>query len=187
MAYARRAQLPLARVARVGVFSALAFGVNAPFLAIPNIELFSLALFLSGVFLGLKEGLAVGLVAGTIFVFFNPNGPQTILLVGLAQITGFALFGLSGGLLRRLIIGKTPGRRLAALMIFVGATLTLWYDLTTNLSFAVLFGPFWPTLIGGLGFALIHIISNAVIFGMSSLVIEKIWKRIEFYMPPLAG
>jgi len=182
-----RRQIPLLRVARVGVFSALAFGVNAPFLAIPNVELFSLALFLSGAFLGLFEGIAVSLVAGVIFIFFNPNGPQTILVVGFTQLFGFFLFGLLGGILRRFLIGKTSGMRKALLLIFVGASLTLWYDLTTNLVFALLFGPFWPTMIGGLSFALVHIISNTVIFGMSSLAIERIWKRIEFYMPPLAG
>jgi hypothetical protein len=187
MASTRHRQLPLARVARIGIFSALAFGINAPFLAIPNVELFSLALFLTGVFIGPVEGIAVSVIAGTIFVFFNPNGPQTIIFVGLAQLLGFALFGLSGGLLRALIIGKKADFKLAILLIFVGAILTLWYDLSTNLVFAIIFGPFWPTLIAGIGFALVHIVSNTVIFGMSSLVIDKIWKRIEYYMPPLAG
>ncbi len=182
-----RTQLPLARIARVGIFSALAFGINAPFLAIPNVELFSLALFLAGVFLGLIEGLAVGFIAGVIFVFFNPNGPQTVPLVGLAQMQGFMLFGLVGGVLRSFVISKKTGLVPVLLLILIGVALTLWYDLSTNLAFALLFGPFWPVLIGGLAFALVHIISNAVIFGMSSLVIGKIWKRIEFYMPPVAG
>ncbi|OGC89781.1 MAG: hypothetical protein A2W25_02750 [candidate division Zixibacteria bacterium RBG_16_53_22] len=187
MASTRHRQLPLARVARIGIFSALAFGINAPFLAIPNIELFSLALFLAGLFIGPVEGTMVGLVAGAIFVLFNPNGPQTIIFVGLAQLFGFALFGLSGGLLRNLFVGKKANLKSAILLILIGAFLTLWYDLSTNLIFAILFGPFWPTLIAGIGFALLHIASNAVIFGMSSLVIDKIWKRIEYYMPPLAG
>jgi hypothetical protein len=184
MALLRRASIPLPRVARVGVFSALAFGINVPFLAIPSVELFSLGLFLSGVFLGIFEGIAVGLIAGTIFVFFNPNGPQTVLLVGLAQLLGFVLFGLFGGLLRPFAIRKGAGIGLGVVLLLIGVGLTLWYDLSTNLAFALLFGPFWPTMIGGLSFALVHIISNAVFFGMSSLVIGKIWKRIEYYMPP---
>jgi hypothetical protein len=180
-------QLALARIARVGIFSALAFGANAPFLAIPNVEIFSLMVFLSGVYLGTAEGLAVGFVAGTILVFFNPNGPQMILLVGLAQIVGFMMFALVGGLLRRPILRLVCGTRLAMLLISVGALLTLMYDIITNLAFAAVFGPFWQVLIGGIGFGLLHLASNTIIFGMSSLIIGKIWKRIEFYMPPLAG
>ena len=177
----------LTHIARVGVFAALAFGVNAPFLVIPNVEVFSLALFLSGVFLGIVDGLAVALIAGVIFIFFNPNGPQTVLPVGLAQLVGFLLFGLAGSVLRSLVLGKHVTGRVAVLLVIVGAILTLWYDFSTNLVLAILFGPFWMTLIGGLGFGIIHIVSNCILFGTSSLIINRIWKRIEYIMPPLAG
>jgi len=187
MAGRSRTVFGLSRAARVGVFAALSYGINAPLLAIPNIELFSLGLFLSGVFLGAIDGLATAIVAGIILVFFNPNGPQTIFLVGLAQLIGFALFGLGGGALRRLVLRNGDPRRVALILTVVGAILTFWYDLSTNLAFALFFGPFWPVMIGGLGFGVLHIVSNGVIFGASSLVIQRIWKRIEYFMPPLAG
>jgi hypothetical protein len=176
----------LSHVARVGVFSALAFGVNAPFLAIPNIELFSLALFLSAILLGLGDGLAVALIAGVIFVFFNPNGPQTIPLVGIAQLVGFLLFGLAGGLLRPFILRHHETPSMMILLAACGSLLTLWYDLTTNLAFAAAIGPFWPTLTAGLAFGIIHLVSNTIIFGLSSLLINRIWKRIGYLLPPLA-
>ncbi len=182
-----RGRFSLSHVARVGIFSALAFGVNAPFLVIPNVEVFSLALFLAAVLLGIGDGLAVAFVSGLIFVFFNPNGPQTVPLVGLAQITGFILFGVAGGLFRQAILGHHESTRIALLLAGCGLGLTFIYDLATNLAFAITFGPFWPSLIGGLGFGLIHIISNTVIFGLSSLIIHRIWKRIGYLLPPLAG
>lgn len=174
-------------VARVGVFAALAFGINAPLLAVPNIEIFSLSLFLSGLFLGLAGGVATALVAGIIFVFFNPNGAQPILAVGLVQMLGFILFGLCGGLVRPIILRKDNIRITILVMLISGAVLTIWYDLSTNLVFALLFGPFWPALIGGLLFSIVHTISNTVIFGLSGAVVQKIWKRIEYIMPPLAA
>lgn len=176
-----------ANVALVGVFAALAFGVNAPFLAIPNIEVFSLALFLSGLYLGIKNGAAAAAVAGIIFVFFNPNGIQPVLLVGMAQLAGFVLFALTGGLLRQPVLRNHDPGRTALILVASGLLLTLWYDFSTNAAFAALFGPFWPVLIGGLGFSLVHIISNTVIFGLAATVVSKIWKRIEYIMPPLAG
>jgi len=178
--------LSMSGVARVGVFAALAFGVNAPLLAVPNIELFSFSLFLSGLFLGVSGGAATALVAGIIFVFFNPNGAQPILAVGLMQLFGFILFGLCGGLLRPLILKKDNIRVTMITLLAAGALLTVWYDLSTNLVFAYLFGPFWPVLIAGLGFSAVHIVSNTIIFGLSGAVVQKIWKRIEYIMPPLA-
>lgn len=177
----------ISSVARVAVFAALAFGVNAPFLAIPNVETFSLALFLSGLFLGKANGTATAAIAGIIFIFFNPNGPQPVLLVGIAQLVGFLLFGFAGGVLRPLILHRENSGRSTLLLILAGALLTLWYDLSTNLAFAALLGPFWPTLIGGLGFSLMHLVSNTVIFGLAGAIVYRIWRRIEYIMPPLAG
>ncbi len=174
-------------VARVGVFAALAFGINTPFLAIPNIELFSFSLFLSGLYLGKSGGTATALVAGIIFVFFNPNGAQPILAIGLVQLFGFLLFGFIGGLLRPAILKKDNIKITVALLLVSGLVLTLWYDLTTNLAFAYIFGPFWPALVAGLGFSIIHTVSNTVIFGISGAVVQRIWKRIEYIMPPLAA
>lgn len=174
-------------LARVAVFAALAFGVNAPFLAIPNVETFSLALFLAGLYLGKINGAATATIAGIIFIFFNPNGPQPVLLVGITQLFGFLLFGFAGGVLRPLILQKGNTIRSTLVLISAGALLTLWYDLSTNLAFAAIFGPFWPVLIGGISFSLIHLVSNTVMFGFAGAIVYKIWRRIEYIMPPLAG
>lgn len=174
-------------VARVGVFAALAFGINTPFLAIPNIELFSFSLFLSGLYMGKAGGAATALVAGIIFVFFNPNGAQPILAIGVVQLFGFLLFGFFGGLVRPAILKKDNIKLTIAVLLVSGLVLTLWYDFTTNLLFAYIFGPFWPALIAGLGFSIIHTVSNTIMFGISGVVVQKIWKRIEYIMPPLAA
>lgn len=179
--------LSLSNVARIAIFAALAFGVNAPFLAIPNIETFSLALFLTGLFLGKFDGVATSIIAGFIFIFFNPNGPQLVLTIGLTQVFGFVLFGLTGGAMRKSILINEGSRRSAVLLAVAGLVLTFWYDFSTNVVFALTFGPFWPTLIGGLSFAIVHIISNTVLFGLCGALVYKVWRRIEYYLPPLAG
>ncbi|MEE9553330.1 MAG: hypothetical protein V3W18_03440 [candidate division Zixibacteria bacterium] len=179
--------LNLSSIARVAVFAAFAFGVNAPFWAIPNVETFSLALFLTGLFLGISSGVGAAFIAGTIFIFFNPNGPQPVILVGIAQIFGFMLFAFSGGALRKIVLKESKPARLAVILAFSGLILTFWYDLSTNLVFALMFGPFWPTLIGGLTFGIIHLVSNTILFGLSGLIVKRIWKRLEYYLPPVGS
>jgi hypothetical protein len=177
----------LSNVARVAVFAALAFAVNAPFWAIPNIETFSLALFLSGLFLGWFNGAAAAAVAGIIFIFFNPGGPQPVIIVGLTQVLGFIFFALSGGALRNTILKSGSVGRAVLILAVCGFILTLWYDLSTNLVFALTFGPFWPTMIAGITFGATHLLSNTILFAITGTVVLKIWKRIEFISPPLSG
>ncbi len=177
----------LTSIARVAVFAALAFGVNAPFWAIPNIETFSLALFLTGLFLGVLNGAAAAFVAGTIFIFFNPNGPQPVIVVGIVQVFGFMLFAFAGGAMRNLILRESNRTRLTIVLAICGLLLTFWYDLTTNLAFALLIGPFWPTIIGGLAFSAVHLATNTILFGSSALIIRGIWKRLQYYLPPVAS
>ena len=174
-------------IARIGVFAALALGINFPFLAIPNVEVISVTLFLSGLFLGFKHGTMSAIIAGIIFVFFNPNGPQPVIIVGIAQVMGFVTFPIAGGLLRNVMLTKRTVQTNVILMSVLGLILTLWYDILTNLAFAVTIGPFWIVLWGGLSFAVAHIISNSIIFGFTGAFIHKIWKRLEHSLPPLAS
>jgi hypothetical protein len=90
-------------------------------------------------------------------------------------------------LARPAVLKKDNIKLTIAVLLVFGAVLTFWYDLSTNLAFAYIFGPFWPALLAGIGFSIIHTVSNTVIFGLSGAVVQKIWKRIEYIMPPLAA
>jgi hypothetical protein len=172
-------------VARIAVFAALALGANFPFLVIPSVEVISVTLFWCGLFLGWKHGMASAFLAGIIFVYFNPNGPQPIILVGLAQITGFVTYALFGGLFRKFLLNNDKIINVIITMTALGAVLTLLYDTITNIMFAITIGPFWVVLIGGLSFAVAHIISNTIIFGFSGVLVNKVWKRLEQSLPPV--
>lgn len=176
----------MSSVARIAIFSAMALGANAPFLVIPNIEVLSLCIFLSGLYLGFKNGTAVAVVAGLIHIFFNPGGPQPVIIIGIVQIAGFILFAMGGSVLRRSILNNDNILKNVLILAAAGFALTFWYDLTTNIVFAFIFGPFWAALIGGLIFGITHIISNALLFGAFGTVARKIWRRIEHYMPSSA-
>ena len=90
---------PSFKIAILSTFAALAvvFGYMLAF--IPNIEIFTLTIFLSGFILGKKEGLFVGLLSSIIFTLLNPLNPSPPPLF-LYQITHYSLTGLLGGFLR---------------------------------------------------------------------------------------
>lgn len=164
------------RIAAAGLFAALAIAINFPLLGIPNVELFSLCLFISGVFLRIWGGFIVPLVAGSIFIIFNPNGPPTLFTVAIAQIVGFIIFGLAGAFFGRSILRNKSRPIGIMLLAAIGVVLTFIYDLLTNAAFAVTIGPFWPTIIGGIGFSIWHIVSNGLIFGFFEPLLVKLWR-----------
>jgi hypothetical protein len=160
------------------MFAALALALNFPLLGIPNVEIFSICLFISGLFLGYWGGFVTPLVAGLIFIFFNPNGPPSLIILVFAQLAGFILFGLTGALFGKIILrnkNRVVGMTFCAA---IGVVLTFIYDLLTNLAIASAFGPFWPTVISGIAFSLWHMASNGIIFGLAEPMVVKLWQVV---------
>jgi len=166
----------LRRIAAAGLLSALAIALNFPFLGVPNIEILSLCMFISGLFLGLWGGLVVPVVAGMIFIMFNPNGPPSLITVVIAQLIGFMLFGIAGALFGKSILKNKNHIIGMTFCAAIGVVFTFLYDLLTNMAFALTIGPFWPTVAGGLILSFLHIISNGIIFGLSEPLMVKLWR-----------
>ncbi|MHA1509413.1 MAG: hypothetical protein ACTSO6_11995, partial [Promethearchaeota archaeon] len=64
------------RISLVATFTALAIVLGYAMAYIPNIEVFTLMIFLSGFIMSKKEGAIIGLLSASIFTFFNPLGPS---------------------------------------------------------------------------------------------------------------
>jgi hypothetical protein len=129
------------------------------------VELFSVAVFLSGVIVGVRWGLWVGAVARLVFSVANPYGPPHPLVLA-AQIVGAGLLGGLGGLARRALAGRAAGSAAyrAAILGACGLCGTAGYDLLTNLAQGIAFGAPRATLAMGALPALQHIASNTAIF-----------------------
>ena len=154
---------------RASIFCAIAVGMGFSLMFIPNIELITVIVFLSGVHLGIGWGGLVGLTAMGIYSGLNPMGsglsfPPLFLM----QILGMALAGIIGGLFRPLIIGKKINLFLIAGLAIMGFIITLMYDLLTLLAYPMTaglgFSGILASLFKGLGFTLLHEILNAVVF-----------------------
>ena len=163
------------RIALVSTFTALGIVLGYLLAYIPNIELFTLTLFLSGFILGKRDGMIVGFLSALIFCFFNPIGVSPIPLLAF-QLVYYSLIGLIGAVISDLLKKRsffTPNEDLykISLMVlfgFVGAVVTTSYQLlATLIDIYIYFGTmdeFLPYFLTGIPFTIIHVIGNTLGF-----------------------
>ncbi len=159
----------LRETAAVGILSSLAFAGGYLFIAVPNVEIFTAIVFLSGLLLGPRGGMLVGLIAQTLYATLNPYGvsPPPLLV---AQILNRVLVGYVGGRFRTL--GLTEGNpwRLGMYFGTAGLLLTVLFDLMTDVSFFFVSGfslqQMKTTFTFGLPFYLVHSLVNTGVFGL---------------------
>jgi hypothetical protein len=136
---------------------------------IPNVELMTITIFLSGYLLGIRLGFIIGAASSLIHALFNPLGASLPPLL-VAQCAGFSLIGVSGALFGPFI--HTLRNRWSAVLIagLVGLSLTLLYDVLTNIAayyIAMGAGPasgLMGFVFGGILFMGMHIIWNTGLF-----------------------
>jgi len=163
------------RIALLSTFTALAVVLGYTLAYLPNIELFTLTVFLSGFILGKRDGMIVGFLSSFIFCFFNPFGASPLPLLTF-QLVHYSLTGLLGALTSNLL-KKTkyfdPNEDLYnkfAMFIFgiIGALITASFQIGASLidvfSFFGTFDEFFPYFLTGIPFTITHIIGNTLGF-----------------------
>jgi hypothetical protein len=160
---------------------ALSVTVGYLFIAIPNVEMFTAAVFVSGFLTGPGRGALIGAAAALLFSLFNPYGAAAPPLL-LTQIISMALTGLAGGLVQRARWLERPVWIRTALFGGAGLLLTLIYDVLTTLSFAIIMAggdaaKVWASFVYGMAFYGLHMISNTLIF---ALLLPLLLERLRF-------
>lgn len=134
--------------------------------------------FLAAFLYGLRIGVGVAGSTWLVYGFINPNGTDDLILL-FFLIIGECFYAIAGGLLRRttitreLLAEKGPFARTSLLFGTVGMLATLAYDVltnfaswlfrTTSLYDSLIFG-----LITGAPFALVHEVSNLLLFATAT-------------------
>ncbi len=161
--------MALNNLVRAAIFCALAIGMGFSLMLVPNVELITVIVFLSGLTLRWKWGALVGGTAIFIYSGMNPMGsglsfPPLFIM----QILAMALIGGLGGWLRPVFFVKEMKPFTLAGLALVGFLSTLMYDVFTLISYPLAAGlglsGMVAALVKGLGFTLLHEISNAVVF-----------------------
>lgn len=152
----------------------------------PNVEFTSLFTFTVGFLFGLSVGSAFGGFVMFVNGFFSSWGFSGLNMP--FQIIGMVFAGICGGLYRRFTEKMDISARSCLETATLGGFLALVYDLITNVGFGfqlVLAGadPMSGLLFAlayGSFFSLVHILSNALVFGTIFLPLQSALNNLRF-------
>ena len=164
------------KIALISIMAAIGIGGSYALVGLPNIEILSLIIFVTGYLYGWKVGSIVGAVSEAIFAGFNPYGVAPIITYA-TLIISFTLIGFIGGILGRnneeIKINSWNMYKFA----IIGGILTLFFDLITALSWIIVApgASFYLTLIMQIPFTVVHVVSNLLLFGLVGIpVISRV-------------
>ncbi len=172
--------MDLNKLVRASIFTALAIGLGFSLIMVPNIELITVIVFLAGLTLGIGWGILVGGTAELIFSVLNPFGSGLVFPpLLLSQIISMIIIGAAGGILRPVFFKREfTGKSIVSLAI-TGFILTFIFDSLTTLSYPFSAGFDLPQTIGiyisGIGFTILHQISNTIVFAIG---VPKVIKHL---------
>ena len=149
----------------MGIFIALGVSLGFALITVPNVELITATVFISGYLMGIKEGAVVGCLTEALYSLLNPLGMAAPPLL-IAQVLSMGIAGSVGGVLR---MHRTQPQWMHHLQLgLAGFALTAMFAVLTTLSFIFFIEFSQRTLIGsfvyGFGFYAVHILSNTLIF-----------------------
>ena len=178
--------ITLKAIVLTGLCSGASAAVGFVLIAVPNIEMITAAVFLSGMLLGRLRGMIVGITAEFIFAGLNPMGMSFPPLMA-AQVASMALTGFAGGIISPLVRAARPVTK-ALILGAAGFILTLNYDIWTTLSFPLSAGfdrvQTLTTLKLGIPFAILHLAGNIIIF---ALALPLAYANLRRLVPAMAA
>jgi len=171
-------------IAFIGLFIALILGLGYSLIMVPNVEMIIAMIFISGVLMGKLKGAIIGLIGEFLFSALNPFGSGLMFppLIVLQSVSG-AIIGFTGGLLSKRVL-KGDYKKISIIIGLIGLLLTLFYDVATTIAYPITAGfdakGIIAVIIAGVGFSIIHIVSNTIIFALIVPYISRILYRAIF-------
>jgi len=179
---------PVRQPVLLGLFTGTAVGAGYLLAGVPNVELMTLVIALSGAALGSRAGAMSGMLAAAIYSLGSPYGlPHPLLLI--AQVCGMGMAGVLGRLGSRPVLSALVKSQRARAMIWAGGTgfmATFLYDLLTNLSIIQAF-ELAPAVVlsTAIPLFLLHTGANTAIFALLFPVLAP--RLAHLGRAPLAG
>ena len=171
---------PLVKPALIAVFTAEALATNYAMIGLVNIKMMDALVFTAAFLFGWTVGVGVAISTWTVYGFVNPYGQAGFPLI-LFLMLGECFYAFGGAALRRSSVARDllAEKRLSADSIIIaifgvtGLALTFAYDALTNFAtYMFLASSFYQALLIGLitgaPFAILHEVSNLILFALVS-------------------
>lgn len=150
----------------IAVMTAVCVGGSFALMALPNVNIMDLVVFVTGFVFGPFIGGTTGILAWAVYGTLNPLGFSLTILI--STMIGEAIYGIVGGLIGRFSYKKLENSfnfKFRLELSLWGFILTITYDLLTNIVFALTFKvPIVAAIVTGLGFSIMHVGSNVLLF-----------------------
>ena len=154
----------------IAVLTAVCVGGNYALIGLPNIKVMDLIVFAAGFVFGTLIGATTGALTWIVYGTLNPLGSN--FPIWLSTMVGETIFGIVGGILGRLEYRNLEdiyNFRFSLEMGLWGLVLTVFYDLLTNIVFAITFKvPMIAAIVTGWfippWFGFLHEVSNLLLF-----------------------
>jgi uncharacterized membrane protein len=177
-------KLTVRDISVICILTAVCIASNYALVGLPNVKIMDITVFASGYVFGSLVGAIIGALSWVIYGFINPFGFN--LPIWLATIVSEALFGLIGGWISSVRKNKPVNEvfKFNFEMALWGFTLTIVYDLFTNIMFAYSFGiSLTYALVSGWlippWFSIMHELSNTVLFFIAVYPLIKAIERAK--------
>jgi len=158
------------KITIIAILTALSIGTNYAMISFYNVKFMNLIVFVAGFCFGPLVGAFVGILSWSVYGVINPMGFS--LHIWLATMFAESVYGIIGGLARKPLTESFAGTVreqlvLCAFFGLLGVFMTLFYDVVTNVVFGyVSNSSILVTILLGVPFSMIHVISNALFFGV---------------------
>jgi uncharacterized membrane protein len=163
-------------IARVALFSALIYVLSWATSYLPNVNFIFFIVFTAGFVWGAAAGSLVGLIGMGLWTLLNPYGPADI-AVSTAQVLGASAGGPIGAIFRRTAWRDAKRLSLTFRLVLAAAACTVAFYVLVNTVDAWVYQPFWPRFLVGLGWMLISLVSNVLIFPLLFGVTRLLYER----------
>jgi hypothetical protein len=175
------------RVLLAAMMVALILAAGYALAAVPNVELVTVLVFVTGFLLGPRAGAGTGAVAWGLHSLFNPLGAALPPILAVQVFHG-AVVGFAGGALGPRLIRVVNPLLSAALLGLVGLALSLGFQLLINAASFLVFideralGAFWKYLLAGLAFTMMHLVWNTGVF---LVILRPVLNVLDRHRPEL--
>jgi uncharacterized membrane protein len=163
-------------VALAAIMSALTVVSGYAVVMVPNVELLSSILFITGYLFGPLMSIWSSLILAAVFGTLNPWGgffPQ----IWVSQLLGWLFISLAGAAAGNQ--GLDSKKVFSSLELgVIGIIVTVFYDLITNIGYSLAFSvPYSLALAAGAPFMLIHVVSNCILFALIVPPVEQVMRN----------